>query len=110
MEHSIYERIKQFCETKNISQNKFCELCGISSAAYSMAKKRKSELGHITIVNILTTFEELSPDWFLLQKGQMFRDKLEITAEQSIIKELLDRNEKLIEENAILKYQLNNKK
>lgn len=110
MENSIYQRITEFCEYKNLSQRELCKACNLTFSTFSAAVRRKSSLNVSVIVNILSVYSELSPDWLLLQKGSMLRDKLELSAEQSIIKELLDRNEKLIQENAVLKYRLNEKK
>ena len=70
----IKGRFLQFIETQNISVYKFSTESGISKSNFS-GKSLQSELGGGQISEILTYFPDLSPDWLLLGKGEMLREK-----------------------------------
>lgn len=72
----IKGRFLQFIETQNISVYKFSTESGISKSNFS-GKSLQSELGGGQISEILTYFPDLSPDWLLLGKGEMLREKCE---------------------------------
>lgn len=72
----IKGRFLQFVETQNISVYKFSTESGISKSNFS-GKSLQSELGGGQISEILTYFPDLSPDWLLLGKGEMLREKCE---------------------------------
>ena len=76
----IKGRFLQFIETQNISVYKFSTESGISKSNFS-GKSLQSELGGGQISEILTYFPDLSPDWLLLGKGEMLREKGEKSEE-----------------------------
>ena len=76
----IKGRFLQFIETQNISVYKFSTESGISKSNFS-GKSLQSELGGGQISEILTYFPDLSPDWLLLGKGEMWREKGEKSEE-----------------------------
>lgn len=75
----IKERILQFIEIQNITKLDFCNKTGIS---YSNLKGKSlfSEIGGDKIVEILTTYPEISPEWLLTGKGNMLKDDNSLVA------------------------------
>lgn len=69
----IKVRLLQFIESQNIPKTKFFELSTVSPSNFS-GKGAESALSTDKIVQILTTFSDLSPDWLLLGKGEMLRE------------------------------------
>lgn len=72
----IKERILKYLEINKITKQKFCELTGISYGNIT-GKAVESEFGGEQITEILRIFPDLSPDWLLLGKGEMLREKCE---------------------------------
>lgn len=70
----IKERILYFIEIKGLTKLDFCEKVGISYANMK-GKSLESEIGGSQIAEILSTFDEISPDWLILGKGDLFRNK-----------------------------------
>lgn len=64
------DRIQQIVAYSGLSGRAFCRKCNISSA--TLRASRETPNGS-TLISILTTFPELSPDWLLLGKGEMLR-------------------------------------
>lgn len=68
----IKERILQFIETMNITKSEFCKKTNISYANLK-GISLKSEFGGTQIAEILSIFEEISPEWLLTGRGEMLR-------------------------------------
>lgn len=79
----IKVRLLQFIESQNIPKTKFFELSTVSPSNFS-GKGAESALSTDKIVQILTTFSDLSPDWLLLGKGEMLREKCENVEREGI--------------------------
>lgn len=72
---TIKEKILSFLKENNISQLDFFDKTGISPSNFK-GKAKESELGGDKIVKILTTYKNLSPDWLLMDEGEMERTPL----------------------------------
>lgn len=71
---TIKDKILYFIKEKGISREDFYKETGLSASNFKGAAL-KSELGGDKIVRILTTYNELSSDWLLLNKGSMIREE-----------------------------------
>ena len=67
------EKILQYIDYKRIKKQFFCKKTGISYANIR-GKSLESEFGGEQICKILSVFDDISPDWFLLGKGEMLRN------------------------------------
>jgi hypothetical protein len=67
------EKILQYIDYKRIKKQFFCTKTGISYANIR-GKSLESEFGGEQICKILSVFDDISPDWFLLGKGEMLRN------------------------------------
>ena len=72
----IKSRLLQFAKVQGYKKEEFYRQIGIDGANFR-GKNANSELGSDKIVSILTAFSDLSPDWLLLGKGEMLREKRE---------------------------------
>ena len=79
----IKERILKYLEINKITKQKFCEMAGISYGSIT-GKAVESEFGGEQITEILRIFPDLSPDWLLLGKGEMLREKRENVESEGI--------------------------
>lgn len=69
---TIKEKILAFLKKKSINQLDFFENTGISASNFK-GKAKESELGGDKIAKILTLYPNISPDWLLMDKGEMER-------------------------------------
>ena len=69
----IKERILQFIENQGITKKDFCNKTKISYANMR-GKSLLSEIGGEQISEILSQYDEISPEWLLLGKGEMLRN------------------------------------
>lgn len=69
---TIKEKILTFTKATGIKRTDFYNITGISASNFK-GEARNSELGGDKIVKILTSYPELSPDWLLLDQGEMLR-------------------------------------
>ncbi len=79
----IKERMLKYLEINKITKQKFCELTGISYGNIT-GKAVESEFGGEQITEILRIFSDISPDWLLLGKGEMLREKCENVEREGI--------------------------
>ena len=79
----IKSRLLQFAKLQGYKKEEFYRKIGIDGANFR-GKNANSELGSEKIVSILTTFSDLSPDWLLLGKGEMLREKCENVEREGI--------------------------
>jgi hypothetical protein len=66
----IKQRTLQFIENQRIVKEIFFKKTGISASNFK-GSGLKSELGGDKIVNILTAYPEINPEWLLMAKGSM---------------------------------------
>lgn len=69
----IKQRIFKYLENQNIKKEFFYKKTDISPSNFK-GKALESEIGGDKIANILSIFEDISPDWLLNGKGEMLRD------------------------------------
>lgn len=69
---TIKDKILSYIKERGVSREDFYRKTGLSASNFKGAAL-KSELGGDKIVRILTIYNELSPDWLLLDKGSMLR-------------------------------------
>ncbi len=69
---TVKDRVLQFIDNQGIIKESFFEKTGISASNFKGAG-RKSELGGDKIVKILSTYQDLNPDWLMTGKGDMIR-------------------------------------
>ena len=72
----IKERLINYLKISGISKKDFSEKTGISLWNIT-GKSVKSELGGEQISLIIGNYPNISPDWLLLGKGEMLREKRE---------------------------------
>ncbi len=107
----IKERILQFIENQKITKADFCAKTGIS---YANLKGRSlfSEIGGDKIAEILSIYPEISSDWLVLGRGKMLKtdtspsEPKQMTSDNTVVLNLVDRIEKLSAENAVLKREI----
>ena len=68
----IKQRILQYIELKNIKKEKFYQETSLCGANFR-GKSAESELSSDKIAIILRVYDDISPDWLLLGKGEMLR-------------------------------------
>lgn len=69
----IKERVVQYIEFKKIKKEFFFKEIGVSASNFK-GKGAKSELGGEKIVQILTIYNEINPEWLILGKGEMLKN------------------------------------
>lgn len=84
----IKQRILQFIEYKKISKEFFCKKTGMSTGNLK-GKSLYSEIGGAQIVEILSVFEEISPEWLLTGNGSMIKiitnnNKIELAKKENV--------------------------
>ena len=91
----ILERLHDYLRHINLSFNKLEISLGVSHGSISNAWKHKKNIGSNVIENILITYPEISAEWLLRGKGEMFVNDKEpkLTKSHSTEKEL---NKKMI--------------
>ncbi len=72
--YSIGDRVKAVIQANGLSQNKFAEAIGVSSAAVSNVINNKNKPDIDFVTNTLSRFENLNPDWLLHGKGLMYKE------------------------------------
>ena len=67
------ERIERILKEKSLSSNKLAEMLEVqpSGISHILSGRNKPSMDFIT--KLLTVFPDISPDWFILGKGDMYR-------------------------------------
>lgn len=73
---AIKERIKEYCEVKNIAVFRFEHNAGISNGYFNNIKKRPSPT---VIEKIYRAFPDLNPAWLLTGEGEMLRNSGDVS-------------------------------
>ncbi|ADY51550.1 Peptidase S24/S26A/S26B, conserved region [Pseudopedobacter saltans DSM 12145] len=77
------ERIKQFIDSKGITNQKFEKEVGFSNGAFSSQLKNNRTIGVDKLENILKKYPELNPIWALTGNGDMLN--MESLSEDNIV-------------------------
>lgn len=80
----IKEKLLYFIDTQGITKEDFYKKIDIDGANFR-GKNKKSELSTDKIVKILRQFPQLSPDWLLLDTGEMLRSANGVVSDNEII-------------------------
>jgi phage repressor protein C with HTH and peptisase S24 domain len=86
----IKQKIIQYIENKSIVKEDFYKKTGISPSNFK-GDGLKSEIGADKLVKILTNYEDLNPDWLLLERGDMLRDEEELENNPLLLNESTQR-------------------
>lgn len=73
----VLERIKEYIDYKGITIAAFERSIGMSNASFGKSLKNKGAIGSDKIENILSIYDDLSPDWLLTGKGSMLKGVVE---------------------------------
>lgn len=79
-------RIMEVFVKSGLNKQDFAERIGISAATMSHISSGRNKASTELIINLLTYFSEISPDWLLFGRGSMYREDNE-----SVKKEMLNR-------------------
>ena len=77
---TLKDRLKEYCEMKNMAISRFEQSAGISNGYFNNVKKRPSS---ITIEKIIRTFPDLNTDWLLTGEGEMLKSDAGKSTEDS---------------------------
>ena len=85
----VLERIKEYIDYKGITIAAFERSIGMSNASFGKSLKNKGAIGSDKIENILSVYDDLSPEWLLTGKGNMLKGAVEqpLSPQQSNEKE-----------------------
>lgn len=72
---TIKERILQIVESKGVKRVDFCREIGISTANLRGSAKNTA-VNSDTVANILSLYQDISPDWLISGQGEMLRSDL----------------------------------
>ncbi|WP_271765960.1 hypothetical protein [Aquimarina algiphila] len=103
-------RVEQIIKHKNLSISGFEKTTGLSNNSIQTAIKRNSNLKDETLNTILSTFPEISAEWLLTGNGIMLNGSSNNSNNfpkedvKSLIRYLIDNNEKLIKDDLFKKY------
>lgn len=103
---TIKERFLFFAETQGISKVDFYKKIGVAASNFK-GIGMKSDIGSDKIVNFLSSYPEVSAEWLLMGKGNMFIDEKQNFEQKSNEDELKAKDNKLNSlENRIRELQL----
>jgi len=127
---SVQSRIREFIGFKHLSTTAFCDSIGVSNSYVSSMRR---SIAPDKIRGIASVYPELNMDWLLYGEGQMLKPMAGLSASQSTagvsseaekwrlevvalqqalsdcrqsVSDLQLKNEKLIEDAAVLRYRL----
>lgn len=81
----VLERIKEYIDSKGITVAAFERSIGMSNASFGKSLKNKGAIGSDKIENILSIYNDLSPEWLLTGKGNMLKCKESVAEISSIV-------------------------
>ena len=84
---SIIQRIKKIYESENLEQKEFSVKIGVPTSTFNNMIIRKSDPKYAILKAILDAYPNLSLEWFMTGKGQMWIEspKLDSTTEVCIM-------------------------
>lgn len=107
---TVNDRIGMLIKELNINKNSFSKAVNTSaSVIQNIVGGRKSKPGYDLLNKIVGTFD-VNPTWLLIGQGEMLRSEPEIKSapptEKQPSSEILDRLERVVAENALLKKEV----
>nr|DAO65334.1 MAG TPA: putative transcriptional regulator [Caudoviricetes sp.] len=76
----ILDRIKAYIDYKDITIAAFERSIGMSNASFGKSLKNKGAIGTDKLENILSVYNDLSPEWLLTGKGDMLKTVVDSSA------------------------------
>lgn len=73
MKDDVLQRVILFFNTKNISETAFAKRIGSNQKTLNQQLKGERSISIDTVLNIISSFDEVSPDWLLTGKGEMLK-------------------------------------
>lgn len=73
MEKEIHERIRLILDKESITSSQFAKIVGFGASSISHVLSGRNKPGFDFLHETLKKFENISPDWLLLGKGEMYR-------------------------------------
>lgn len=72
---TITERLSKFMEYKDLNANRITVDAGLSVGLIGKSIKNNTGLNSDTIEKILHAYEDLNPEWFIVEMGEMIKSK-----------------------------------
>lgn len=72
MEGSVYQRIREFIEDNKISVSKLSGMIGVPQTTLNRQLSGVGEIPYYTIEQLVAIFPNLSAEWLLRGKGEMY--------------------------------------
>lgn len=72
MESSVYQRIREFIEDNKISVTKLSGMIGVPQTTLNRHLSGVGEIPYYTIEQLVACFPNLSAEWLLRGKGEMY--------------------------------------
>lgn len=69
------DRLNEIIEKKGLTATKFAAMINVNPSAVSHLLKGRNKPGYDVLVNIARAFPDISMDWLLTGKGEMFAGK-----------------------------------
>lgn len=72
MKDGVLQRVKMIYETKSTSETQFAKQIGASQKTINQQFKGERSISLDTIIQVLSAFEDISAEWLLRGKGDMY--------------------------------------
>lgn len=83
MESSVYQRIREFIEDNKISVSKLSGMIGVPQTTLNRQLSGVGEIPYYTIEQLVAIFPNLSAEWLLRGKGEMYLQSQDSKEENS---------------------------
>lgn len=74
MEETVFQRIKEFLEVKQISLNSLAKTLNMNQSTVLRQVKGEQTLSSTLVENFLEAFPDVSAEWIMRGKGSMYTD------------------------------------
>ena len=95
---TINTRLRIIRKEKNFSGEAFGELLGLSKTGLSNIENDRARVSTEQIQIILEKFEDINPDWFILNKGEVYRPTAKAGANSGACWDELEKEQKRYEQ------------
>ncbi|MDR1055283.1 MAG: helix-turn-helix transcriptional regulator [Prevotellaceae bacterium] len=72
-------RVRQLIDAERLTPSKLADMLGVQRSNISHILSGRNNPGFEFIEKVLIKFPQISPDWFLLGKGSMYREAYSLT-------------------------------
>ena len=106
MNENFFLRLKQIIDFHGLSNNRFAEKIGVSSAQMSHMLNGKN-FGISNLLNIISAFPDINGDWLLSGEGEMLKQPIVAKqSESAIIEHLKEQLKEMKDENKALNREI----